>query len=156
LRKRKRENTKRKPGRPTKYTDATVNQILESIHNGNYAVVAARKAGICEDTFYEWIKTKPEFSEAVKKEESVAEEFHVARIIAGEKNWTSSAWWLERKFPKRWGRDRGFQEDHKEDPEDIFLSHATPDGGAVIAPIGTDPIEIYEKNLSTMESKEAN
>ena len=31
----------------------------------------AKNIGICEDTFYEWVKTHPEFSEAIKKGLSV-------------------------------------------------------------------------------------
>lgn len=46
-----------------------------------------------------------DFRNAVKRAEAQAEEARLNTIIiAAKKNWTAAAWWLERKFPERWGR----------------------------------------------------
>lgn len=46
-----------------------------------------------------------QFWRAVKKAEALAENAAIQTIQkAAEKNWQASAWWLERKFKDRWGR----------------------------------------------------
>ena len=41
--------------------------VIASIREGDKNVVACKKAGINQDTFYQWLKARAEFSEAVKK-----------------------------------------------------------------------------------------
>lgn len=50
-----------------KYSEELTNEICQYLREGDSQKVAAMKAGIAEDTFYEWMNTKPEFSESVKK-----------------------------------------------------------------------------------------
>ena len=53
-----------------------------------------------------------EFSEAVKKAEAAAELRAVSGIVAaGRRNWTAFAWYLERKYPDRWGRRDKIQQE---------------------------------------------
>ena len=100
-------------GRRTKLTPETQEKIITAIRAGNYANVAAQYAGIHESTFYDWIVRGEaakggiyaEFAEAVKKAEADAEARHVLNITnASKKEWTASAWYLERKHSDRWGR----------------------------------------------------
>lgn len=49
-----------------KYNEDIVINICKYLREGESQKVAAMKAGISEDTFYEWMNTKPEFSERVK------------------------------------------------------------------------------------------
>lgn len=53
-----------------------------------------------------------QFWRDVKKAEAIAENAAIQTIQkASEKNWQASAWWLERKFKDRWGRqDRTIHE----------------------------------------------
>lgn len=44
--------------------------VISSIRAGDKNVVACKKAGINQDTFYQWLKARAEFSEAVKKARS--------------------------------------------------------------------------------------
>ena len=46
------------------------------------------------------------FSEAVKKARAEAEGAHLRNIRRAADNgtWQASAWWLERSFPKKWGK----------------------------------------------------
>ena len=56
-------------------------------------------ADVSESTFYEWMKTKEEFSEAIKKAELFSKQYHIGVIRkASKKYWQASAWFLERKF----------------------------------------------------------
>jgi hypothetical protein len=98
--------------------------IADMIRAGAYAVVAARANGIGESTYHQWYKRgreavwsdtgaladeadRPyvEFAEAVKEAEAVAEVLSVGSIRqAGATSWQAHAWYLERKYPDRWGR----------------------------------------------------
>lgn len=113
--------------RPTRCTPERIKRIADAIRAGNYAETAARYGGIGETTYYEWMKKgergeEPyaEFREAVKEAEAIAEARSVALIQqAGQAGtWQASAWFLERKFPSKWGRrDR--------------MEHTGPSGGPI-------------------------
>jgi len=90
-----------------KYSAELVEQITRFIEAGNYAVDACLAVGISNDTYYEWLKTKPEFSDTIKKARAKAIAKKVIRIdkAGQEGNWQADAWWLERVARKRFGRD---------------------------------------------------
>lgn len=108
---------KRCGGRPTKLTPQLHLEIVKFIEAGNYIETAAAVAGVSPSTLRHWIRRGARqrdgpyrlFSEAVKRAEARAEASALVRIRqAGEKNWTAEAWYLERKFPHKWGRwERG-------------------------------------------------
>ena len=72
--------------------------------------------GIEESTFYKWLQTAEEpgadekyvkFSDTVKKALSNFKAQHVLNILKASKlpqHWQASAWMLERKFPKEFGK----------------------------------------------------
>jgi hypothetical protein len=68
------------------------------------------------------------FMVAVKKMEAEAEYRHLQQVDQGMDNWTSSAWWLERKYPEDWGLKKDqfpvgsviFQKMQPEKPEDAL------------------------------------
>lgn len=90
-----------------KYSAQIVEQIVKLIEAGNYAIDACIAVGISESIYYEWLKTKPEFLESIKKARAKAIAVRVARIgKAGQDgNWQADAWWLERVVRKRFGRE---------------------------------------------------
>jgi len=116
------------PGRPTDLTPQVQAKIVQAIVGGNANVVAAAYAGIGESTYYAWLDrgrkevtrlasspwARPratempflEFLEAIEKAQADAEARNVALIAkaAQDGTWTAAAWWLERKYPERWGR----------------------------------------------------
>lgn len=115
-----------KGGRSSKLTPEIEKTILETIRMGATFAAAADRAGISPDTIQEWRQrgegTHPKrgptadlvrFALAVKKAMGDAEVLHVGRITkASEKDWTASAWILERRHPERYGRiDRARAED---------------------------------------------
>jgi transposase len=102
--------------RPSKLTEDVKRRFLASIRAGNDKKVAAAMAGISESTLYSWIEqgkredAEPEFLEfleSLTQAEAEAEVAAVARIQQAAQNgrWQASAWWLERKYGERWGRN---------------------------------------------------
>jgi transposase-like protein len=53
-------------GAPTKYKPEFCNEIIQSMAEGYSLTAAAADLGVHRDTVYEWEKTIPEFSDAVK------------------------------------------------------------------------------------------
>lgn len=71
--------------RPTKYTPETTAKIFDALRSGDTNDIAAAKAGINIDTFYEWLKSKPEFSEGVKRSRAEYQEWELNGILADAK-----------------------------------------------------------------------
>lgn len=95
-----------KAGRKTKYTPDTVKRILDAIQMGATYELAAGYGGISHTTFYEWINTKPEFSDALKEAEGKAAVGWLAKIekAANDGAWQAAAWKLERRYPNNYGK----------------------------------------------------
>lgn len=53
--------------RPTKYKTEMCEQVIDHMAKGFSKEATAAHIGICEDTLYDWIKTNPKFSEAIKE-----------------------------------------------------------------------------------------
>ena len=103
-------------GRPTELTPKLHQQIVKDIRDGMYAQVAAARASISEQTFYGWLKRGEagedpfrEFLDAVlsaagEAEKNMVDTVQDAAAGTAKGDWKAGAWWLERRFPKRWGR----------------------------------------------------
>ena len=109
----KKPKAKRARGRPSLLNLEVTEKIVDCLRVGSYIETAVAFAGINKDTFYAWLKrgakeTKGpyrEFSDAIEKALAEGELDHIKRINEASKTeWQASAWMLERKFPKRWGR----------------------------------------------------
>ena len=100
----------------SKLTDNSQQVIVDAILLGMYQEQAALLAGIHRGTFYRWMERGqtglPEdepyrdFRDAVEKARAEAEarKLKAIHIAADTGTWQAAAWWLERSFPKRWGR----------------------------------------------------
>lgn len=92
-------------GRKTKRTPETVEKLTQAIRLGATYSLACKYAGISEQTFYEWLKEFPEFSDAITQAEGAAAMKWLAII---EKAATElpqwAAWKLERRYPRDYGR----------------------------------------------------
>lgn len=64
--------------RKTKYTPDTVAQIVQLLERGNTDTDTCALAGVHVDTFYTWLKAKPEFSELVAQARGRARQAAVA------------------------------------------------------------------------------
>ena len=90
-----------------KYGKERVKKITQALCDGQGRVRACKIAGIRYDTFMEWMRSKPEFSEAVKKAEATGNDKIkdiCQRRIIEDKSWQSAAWWLERTDPANYGQ----------------------------------------------------
>ena len=67
------------------YTQERVAKICKAIENGETNANAAKIGGIHVATFCEWQKTKPEFSEAVKRAKAAFEDWQLNGILADAK-----------------------------------------------------------------------
>lgn len=82
-----------------KYTPEMVAEIIKHLEVGHTDKDACALAGISQDTFYEWIKVHPEFSEAVKKARITAKDQCIKVVRkAAITSWQAGAWFLERKY----------------------------------------------------------
>lgn len=119
-------------GRPTKLTTEIQERIVELLKAGNYVETACAVVGIGRTTFYDWLKKAEKstranrytrFRDAVRQAEAWAEARFVSIISkSAEKNWTAGAWWLERKYPERWSRDRKVPTPEKDEPKPVELT----------------------------------
>lgn len=93
-------------GRPSKYTPEYTEKILEAIRLGAPLTHACNYAGVHFDTFNEWRKLYPEFSEQVKTAEGAMIKTCLEQIdtAATNGNWQAAAWRLERRYPHEFGR----------------------------------------------------
>lgn len=88
-----------------KYNPKTVEKIVDRIRAGVPKKYAAIGAGIIEDTFYRWLKEKPEFSDAVRQAEADAILRNTALVEKhAVRDWRAASWWLERRAPDDFGR----------------------------------------------------
>lgn len=93
-------------GRPTKRTPSAQERILAAIRLGATYELAAKAGGITYDTFAEWRKNIPEFSEAVNTAEADACQKWLKQIdsAASKGAWQAAAWKLERRYPHMYGK----------------------------------------------------
>lgn len=144
-------------GRPTKLTEARKKAIVASITAGNFAQVAAAANGITEQTYYNWLNRGQidstsddpevsssifaEFFEAIKIAEAKAEVTQLRRMQTGT-GWQRHAWWLERRFPKRWGAKQS-------------LEVSGPDGGPVMVAAQEELTAFLDQRRDAIAAAEA-
>ena len=108
-----------------KLTDEMQTTLIGMIENGVPKRTAALACGICEVTFYDWVKRGKadiesgknnkytKFLKCLKKSENTAIAESIQKIrLAGEKTWTAHAWWLERRVPDDWGNHQKLDVKH--------------------------------------------
>jgi hypothetical protein len=106
--------TRKKIGRPTKYTDEVANVLVEGIATGRTLGDACAIAGIDRETVARWIRKGDKGEEpfavfATRMREAWVEySDRMVRIIeqAAESDWKAAAWTLERRRPLVFGKER--------------------------------------------------
>jgi hypothetical protein len=96
-------------GKRNKYQDVeTKNKFLELVRTGNFLGPAAKALGISAQSISNWRKKFPEFDAEVKQAEAWAECNAVNNIILSgcNKDARYLQWFLQRKFPERWGDNK--------------------------------------------------
>lgn len=95
-----------------KLTPELIAKAEKLIASGNYVETACKYLCINKSTWYDWLNKAESrggiyiaFSNAIKKAEAEAEILAVSQIVlAGNETWQALAWYLERKYPDRWGK----------------------------------------------------
>ena len=92
-----------KVGQPTKYNPEILQKTKELIELGmNYQDVCD-SIGISRETFSQWQKKYPEYSDSVRIANSKVKEIALKSIRVGEmRDWKAAAWRLERRFPEEY------------------------------------------------------
>lgn len=152
----------KKTGRKTLLDDDKMERICTALRAGCYIDEAAGAAGVTGTTYHNWMnrgRTErdrraaglPEdehesifvdFLESVEKAQAEAAVDHLKNIAAhaADGSWQASAWILERKFPRKWGRmDR--------------TEHTGPEGGPVRVDVSTEDLE--RKVQRILETRDA-
>ena len=127
-----------KKGSTPKLTNKLIQEIVNYIKMGSYVETAAAAAGISKDTFYRWLKNakkedasplERKLSDAVEKALAIAELRDldvIDRATQGPNGWKAAAWRLERKSPKKWGRQAGGEDRQKSNS--ITVCFVDPNG----------------------------
>lgn len=118
---------KAKRGRPTKFSQAVVDTICSAISEGMPFAHAAAIGGITFQTFSEWRKEKPSFSDAIDhaKAEGIQARLRLILSAAGRGDVSAARWWLEHVVPEHFAKNRV---DHKHQIEgELQHSFAVPE-----------------------------
>ena len=118
-------------GRPSKWEESRVEELVKWLKLGYYIEDACTMAGIGKTTYYNWIAKAEqeegpeyvEFMNAVKKARAEAEGAHIMNIRRAADNgvWQASAWFLERSHPKKWGKKNPDLVDENDDGPITFV-----------------------------------
>ncbi len=99
-------------GNPTLCVPANYKGFLDLLRIGLFVEQACHQAKLAKPTVYEWLKrgsTGEEpyatFAEEFQQASATAELTALSEIRTGKNNWQSRAWFLERRFRDRWGRN---------------------------------------------------
>ena len=100
--------TRRRTGRPTKYSDKTTKSIASAISDGLTFGHAAAIGGISYETFCQWRKKYPEFSDAIEtaKAEGIRARLKLILKAADKGDVSAARWWLEHVVPEHYGKRR--------------------------------------------------
>lgn len=99
--------TKRRVGRPTKRTPEIERAFLHGIEMGLSIRECCIIAGISRETYSQWMKNFPEFSDLKRYAEFKPMERALKCIRdAMFHNWRAAAWWLERRYPQEYSLKR--------------------------------------------------
>ena len=93
-------------GRPTKKTAETIEKVCFALRQGATISLACQYAGIAPKTFRDWRSADEALRQQVEAIESKAAIAALERIHKGadEGSWQAAAWFLERRFPRDFGR----------------------------------------------------
>jgi len=107
--------THHRTGRPRSLSAEVRATIVEGIRSGLFLTTACRAAGITPSCFYHWRRKfreghpdafeYREFFHTLKRASAEAEMDALEKVRnADGDSWRASAWFLARRFPRRWGR----------------------------------------------------
>lgn len=116
--------------RATKLTPERTSRLVQLLRDGNWREHACAAVGIDARTLRTWLARETEgepfasFALAIREAEAAAETDAVSALRSlGSDDWRALAWWLERRFPGRWGESLKVQvEKHLDDARGELLA----------------------------------
>ena len=100
--------------KPTVLTDEIQKKVLSLLAQGNYITTACEASGLNYRTCRHWQKRWEDgdegsgrfaqFFEDVRRAVATGEAAALMRLMPGAPGWQAQAWFLERRFPQRWGK----------------------------------------------------
>jgi hypothetical protein len=114
-------------------TESLIEDVCAPLRDGHYFRSALRVAGVNVETGEEWLARGEgrhrrgatpgtvRFALAVNQASVEAEDRALARVRSGDKTWQSSAWFLSRRFPARWG-DRRLDDKREAELAEAFVA----------------------------------
>ncbi len=156
------------PGRPTLYTEATIERLCAHIReHGLSDSPAAVRAGVSVASISRWKRAHPGLAPRLA---GAREEFRAAMLSIiltattrdGRPDWRAAAWILERVFPEDYSRTRGFNPSRYPAPGDNDNDNFDFEGA--LNPLSTESevanydrqtTEEYERLLRTLAKKPA-
>ena len=79
--------------------------VLNHVRAGLSVQTACKAAGLSRSTFYRWLRSDASLKQKLRQAEAVCESWHIQNITNhAEHDWRASAWFLERRYPQRYGR----------------------------------------------------
>lgn len=101
-------------GRKSKLTPDLMTEFVKLLSEGNYIDTVCHAVGISPPTYYNWRSRGQavssgiyrEFYERTEQATAKAEGAYLGVIKDAAKSgtWQAAAWYLERRYPERWGR----------------------------------------------------
>ena len=103
-----RQRHKGRPGRPSKYTPGTVRKICDAVADGLPFKYAAALGGISHETFAEWRRQFPAFSERIRGAvaRGILSRLRLIKRAADKRDVTCAKWWLEHVMPEHYSKTR--------------------------------------------------
>lgn len=99
---------KKVDGAPTKYTPTAIAKLKAAFSYSFTVDQACIYAGISKPTFYNWLESYPDFVDQMTKAREQptmqARQVVVDAVKSGDAQ--SARWWLERKVPDEFGKQR--------------------------------------------------
>lgn len=94
-------------GRPTKYSEAYCNEVIDCMGRGFSLTAFAGEIGVSRECIYEWARVHPEFSDAVNVARAKRLLYLEGRLLDGETGprVTSHIFALKNACPEEW-RDK--------------------------------------------------
>ena len=102
------------PDRPKALTEEVQDAILDGLALGMHLGPACFRAKIDPKSVTYWqrlvenevehAQVYADFFQKIKQALALSEELALTTLKAGQPGWQAQAWFLERRFPQRWGR----------------------------------------------------
>ena len=121
-------------GRPPQLDLTFAERICHHIAAGHFVQSALAAEGVARRTYYFWMERGEqdlvaekdsvyvEFLHMIKKAEFMAEDQNLKILLAGGIGWQANAWFLERRFPAKWGNRFKFTIEEAQDFMRKFLN----------------------------------